>query len=239
MLDSYDSAAAGGTAFPSWKQGGNPRTVLCVNAHIYNLAEKNPDLARILREARIVTADGMAIVWTARIFGIHIPERCNMTEAFRYFYESSDMPQNSGIMIGCSTEEAAAASSFVEKASAHCRIVASYSGYLSDDEYREIFERHSDADFIFLGMGTPRTEHVARIAGKSAPRVIAWGIGGGTVRILAGTMSEAPQPYRRLGLQWLHRLLSEPAALWERYLLGNPLFLWRLLRSRFSNKTNS
>lgn len=210
-----------------------PRTLLCVNAHIYNLASRDPALARRLRKARVVTADGMAIVWTAPLFDTRIPERCNMTEAFRAFLGSSNMPASEAVLVGCSEAEAAAAAREISRVSRHCRAAHAYSGYLTNEEYGEIFRRHEGADFILLGMGSPRTEEVAGIAAAYAPQAIVWGIGGGTIRIFAGTMREAPPVWRRLGLQWLYRLLSDPRELWRRYLLGNPLFLWRLLCARF------
>jgi N-acetylglucosaminyldiphosphoundecaprenol N-acetyl-beta-D-mannosaminyltransferase len=35
------------------------------------------------------------------------------------------------------------------------------------------------------------------------------------------------------GFEWLSRLLAEPRRLWRRYIIGNPLFLWRILKQRF------
>jgi N-acetylglucosaminyldiphosphoundecaprenol N-acetyl-beta-D-mannosaminyltransferase len=35
------------------------------------------------------------------------------------------------------------------------------------------------------------------------------------------------------GLEWLGRLIIEPRRLWRRYIIGNPLFLWRVLKQRF------
>jgi len=81
-----------------------------------------------------------------------------------------------------------------------------------------------------VGMGTPRTERICAIARARCPHSIVWGIGAGTIRILAGTMHEAPQIMRRTGLQWLHRLWCEPTRLWSRYLFGNPRFLYRILK---------
>ena len=85
-------------------------------------------------------------------------------------------------------------------------------------------------------MGTPRTEQVAEAAAEACPGAIVWGIGGGTVRILAGTMREAPRVWRRLGLQWLYRLFHEPRALWQRYLIGNPLFAMRVLKAAWGSR---
>lgn len=208
-----------------------PRIVLTVNAHIFNLAVADAALRRNLNAARVVTADGMSVVWAGRLFGFPIAERCNMTEAFRAFLTTPQMPPNRALLIGCSPDEAETAAACIHRLSRHCRVVRTCSGYLNDAEYREICAQHTGVDLILLGMGTPRTEWVASLASEICPDAIVWGIGGGTLRILAGTMREAPVLWRRLGLQWAYRLLSEPGALWRRYLVGNPLFVWRILKA--------
>jgi N-acetylglucosaminyldiphosphoundecaprenol N-acetyl-beta-D-mannosaminyltransferase len=207
-----------------------PRTILTVNAHIYNRAVDDPRLRGCLNEARIVTADGMAIVWAARLLGVRIPDRCNMTEAFRAFLLARPMPPSRAILVGCGQEEAEAAAAEIRRLSTHCRVVKAFSGYFAESQYAEILPEYKDADLILLGMGTPRTEMTAQLAAEICPEAIVWGIGGGTVRIFAGTMREAPVLWRRLGLQWLYRLLREPRQLWHRYLIGNPLFGLRILK---------
>jgi N-acetylglucosaminyldiphosphoundecaprenol N-acetyl-beta-D-mannosaminyltransferase len=213
-----------------------PRTILTVNAHIYNCAMRDAALRRNLNAARMVTADGMGIVWAARLFGVRIAERCNMTEAFRAFLVAPRMPPSRALLVGCSSAEAEAAAGEIHRLSSHCRIIRSVSGYLSDSEYRDICAQHGGVEFIFLGMGTPRTEHVADLAAGVCPEAVVWGIGGGTVRILAGVMREAPVAWRRLGLQWLHRLLNEPRQNWRRNLIGIPLFILRILKTAWLSR---
>ncbi|MBI4662365.1 MAG: WecB/TagA/CpsF family glycosyltransferase [Verrucomicrobia bacterium] len=206
-----------------------PRTILCLNSHIYNLACSDTHLCQCLSAARIVAADGMAIVWATRLLGHRIPKRCNMTEAYHAFMSDETMPSSRAILMGCSSAEAEAAARRANRSSTHCRVVSACGGFLSESEHREFLATHSEIDLVLIGMGTPKTERLAQEAEKLCPRAVVWGIGGGTIRIEAGTMVEAPLVWRRLGIQWLHRLASEPGQLWRRYLLGNPLFVLRML----------
>lgn len=208
-----------------------PRTLLCVNAHIYNLAHEDAGLRETLNGARIVTADGMSIVWLSRLWRTRVPERCNMTEAFRAFFTDPSIRPNTGILIGVTKPEAEIAARAIEAFSKHSRIHRVYSGYLHEEEYDEIFRSLGPVDFIFVGMGTPRTERICEIARVRCPHAIVWGIGAGTIRILAGAMKEAPPILRRAGLQWLYRMWCEPRRLWRRYVVGNPVFLYRMLKS--------
>jgi exopolysaccharide biosynthesis WecB/TagA/CpsF family protein len=213
-----------------------PRTILCVNAHIYNLASTDPGLRQIINDARIVTADGMSILWASHLFGVKILERTNMTETFRAFLQAEDIPDNIGILIGLTEEEGTVAAQNIEKVSTHCRIIKTFSGFLSEEAYMKIFSELANIDFIFLGMGTPKTEKIAQIASVLYPEAIVWGIGGGTIRILAGTMKEAPVFLRRVGLQWLHRLCCDPRKLWGRYLVGNPVFIYKICKARLRSQ---
>lgn len=76
-----------------------------------------------LNNARVVTADGMSIAWYSRIFGVPMPERCNMTEAFRAFLESNKFRGTRGILIGSTEAEATKAARAIEASSKHCTIV--------------------------------------------------------------------------------------------------------------------
>ena len=209
-----------------------PRTILDVNAHIYNIAYTDAVLRQTINAARIVAADGMSIVWASRLFGERIPERCNMTEAFRAFLQNESIPKNVGILVGTTEEEAKEAAINIEKVSTHCRIKNAISGYLQDSDYKQIFASLEDIDFIFIGMGTPKSQKIIKMASTLCPKAIVWHIGAGTIKIIAGKMKEAPIILRRTGLQWLHRLYCDPIVLWRRYLIGNPLFLYRIFKSR-------
>jgi len=213
-----------------------PRTILCVNAHIYNMACEDARLSQDLSAARVVAADGMAIVWTASWFGGRVRERCNMTEVFRAFLEAKDMPRTRAILIGCPPAEAEAARLKINAMSTHCQVVQSVSGFLSDADYRRILTGRGDLDFVFLGMGTPRTETFAHLASALCPQAIVWTIGGGTVMIYAGKEREAPVLWRRLGIQWLYRLITRPGPFWRRYVFGNPRFLARLVRQAWRRR---
>ena len=48
----------------------------------------------------------------------------------------------------------------------------------------------------------------------------------------AGTVERAPMWWQRHGLEWLYRLLKEPKRMWRRYIIGNALFLWNILKEK-------
>jgi N-acetylglucosaminyldiphosphoundecaprenol N-acetyl-beta-D-mannosaminyltransferase len=208
------------------------RIILCINAHIFNLAIHNKRLQNDLNSARIIAADGKSIVFASRIMGYSVPERCNMTEAFRAFLGSNEFRKNAGILIGNTEKEAKKASENINRCSKHCHIVRSISGFMQDSDYEMIFDAMEKPDFVFIGMGTPRTERLSKIAQMRFPQAIIWGIGAGTIKVFAGSMTEAPVILRRMGMQWFFRLFNDPRALWKRYLVGNLSFIIEVAKIR-------
>lgn len=208
-----------------------PRTINCINAHIFNLAWKNDALTNALNQSRVVAVDGMSIVWISPLFSTRLSERCNMTESLRAFLMDSSFPKTKAILIGGTEEIAEKAATALNEANSHLTVVETLSGYLPNEAYQEYFEISDPVDFVLLGLGTPKSELLSQIISDIWPKTIIWHIGGGTILFLSGNSTEAPLWMRRSGLQWLHRLIMEPKRMWKRYLLGNILFLLRCLYS--------
>jgi N-acetylglucosaminyldiphosphoundecaprenol N-acetyl-beta-D-mannosaminyltransferase len=83
--------------------------------------------------------------------------------------------------------------------------------------------RSAEPDILFVGLGSPKQElWIARHMEELAiPVSIGVGI---SFSFTAGQVRRAPKWMRRVGLEWLHRLFSEPRRLWKRYLLRGPRF---------------
>jgi N-acetylglucosaminyldiphosphoundecaprenol N-acetyl-beta-D-mannosaminyltransferase len=81
---------------------------------------------------------------------------------------------------------------------------------------------------VWLGISTPRQDYEAkRIATENTVMTVAVGA---AFEFVSGDKKRAPAWMSRLGMEWLFRLLSEPRRLAKRYLVGNIIFLWRVLR---------
>jgi N-acetylglucosaminyldiphosphoundecaprenol N-acetyl-beta-D-mannosaminyltransferase len=204
-------------------------SLLCVNAHIHNLACDDPGLRQWLGAADVLALDGMSMVWAARRSGATGTVRCNMTEALRAFLGHAAVLPQRALVIGLDEGAAARAGAAINNMSSGLRVIQTMDGYRDVAEYRDAV-LSGTYDIVLVGCGTPRSEAIiAEVAATGRP-ALAWHVGGGTLRFLAGDDREAPVWMRRSGLQWLHRLLRHPRDLWRRYLVGLPIFAGRVLR---------
>lgn len=94
------------------------------------------------------------------------------------------------------------------------------------------FIANERADFVMLAIGAPQSELIAQQA-ASQPGMRGIGLCiGASIEFLLGRKARAPIWMRRMGLEWLHRLLSEPRRLWKRYLWHGPRIFWLALKDR-------
>jgi N-acetylglucosaminyldiphosphoundecaprenol N-acetyl-beta-D-mannosaminyltransferase len=95
--------------------------------------------------------------------------------------------------------------------------------------------RESRADVVWVGLGVPKQDFAAeKLRGMNAAPVIC--CVGAAFDFYAGSKRRAPAMVRALGLEWIFRLLQEPSRLWERYLVGNALFVYDFLVERISSR---
>jgi N-acetylglucosaminyldiphosphoundecaprenol N-acetyl-beta-D-mannosaminyltransferase len=87
-------------------------------------------------------------------------------------------------------------------------------------------------DILIVGFGMPMQEYwISENWGQmNVPVVLPVGA---LIDYMARVVPRAPRWMTDHGLEWLGRLIIEPRRLWKRYLLGNPIFLWRVLQQRF------
>jgi N-acetylglucosaminyldiphosphoundecaprenol N-acetyl-beta-D-mannosaminyltransferase len=88
----------------------------------------------------------------------------------------------------------------------------------------------SGASIVFVGTGCPRQEILALDLRQrvNAPVLAV----GAAFDYFAGHLKLPPPWMQRAGLEWAYRLAQEPRRLWRRYVLLNPIFIFRVLRQR-------
>jgi N-acetylglucosaminyldiphosphoundecaprenol N-acetyl-beta-D-mannosaminyltransferase len=183
----------------------------------------------------LVTADGQAVVWAARLLGQRLPERVTGIDLFDALLARAEQRGYGVYILGAREDVLERAVATIRARHQFLRLVGYRHGYFDKREERGIVEeiRSTRPDMLFVALETPAKEtflarHRDRIG---APFVM--GVGG-AVDILAGERRRAPRLLQRLGLEWGYRLAQDPRRLARRYVVGNSVFTWLVLRAMFA-----
>jgi N-acetylglucosaminyldiphosphoundecaprenol N-acetyl-beta-D-mannosaminyltransferase len=213
-----------------WIEARVPTQHVVLNASKVVMLEDDLRLREIVRDCRLVNADGMSIVWAGRLLGVPIPERVAGIDLMERLLDLAAAETWPVFFLGARPEILENFVLRVRERYPKLPIAGSRDGYFSDDEAvaREIAS--TGARLIFVGISSPRKEFfLARNMRHLGPS-FAMGVGG-SFDVWAGKTRRAPRWMRRTGLEWLHRLKSEPRRLWKRYLIGNARFVWIVCRA--------
>lgn len=109
-----------------------------------------------------------------------------------------------------------------------------YKPEFSDEDNKAIVEAINavDPDLLWIGMTAPKQEKWTYSHWNELNIHCHVGTIGAVFDFFAGTVERAPMWWQRHGLEWLYRLLKEPKRMWRRYIIGNTLFLWNMLKEK-------
>ena len=111
-----------------------------------------------------------------------------------------------------------------------------YKPEFSDEDNQTMIRAINDAnpDLLWIGMTAPKQEKWTYQHWNELDIHCHCGTIGAVFDFYAGTAKRAPMWWQKHALEWLYRLLKEPRRMWRRYLIGNPLFLWNIMREKFN-----
>jgi N-acetylglucosaminyldiphosphoundecaprenol N-acetyl-beta-D-mannosaminyltransferase len=210
-----------------------PHLMVVVNASKLVLADDDARLREILARADLVTADGMSVVWGARLAGRgRLPGRVTGIDTMERLVARAAERGWRVYFLGAKREAVEGAVAVLRARHPRLVVAGFRDGYFAGREPEVVAEvRAAGADLLFVAMGSPKQEFFLAENLAALGARFALGVGGSFDHV-AGLSRRAPLWMQRAGLEWLHRLLSEPRRLWRRYLLGNARFAALLLRDR-------
>ncbi|MGV9774689.1 WecB/TagA/CpsF family glycosyltransferase [Streptosporangium sp. NPDC003464] len=214
------------------------------NVDITWAAARDPEARGIIEGADLVVADGMPLVWAAKLLGTPVPARVTGADLIWSLAEAATFYRYPIYLLGGPPGVARQAAE---------RLTARHPGLLvagtdtppygfetSDEGYAEVRDAVVAAGprLVFVGLGFPKQDRLIAALRKDLPGT--WFVGcGSAIAFAAGAVRRAPRWMQGAGLEWLFRLLNEPGRLARRYLLHDlPFALWLLtaclLRRLFS-----
>lgn len=229
-LDNIDGRTAR-AAILAELSDGRCRVVNFANPHCLNVACTDDRYRAALKRSAMVLPDGSGIRIAACLRGEGLRENLNGTDLFPKLCADAAALGLSIYLLGARPGIAEASARAMQARFPTLRVAGCRDGYFdSTDEDRVIDEiNRSGADLLFVALGVPMQElWLDRVAHKLKVRT-ALGVGG-LFDFYSGRIPRAPRWLRDVGFEWVWRLMQEPRRMWRRYVIGNPLFLYRIWR---------
>ncbi len=188
----------------------------------------------VVNQAAMVTPDGAPVAWLCRLKGAKQVGRtygpdlmvslCQETGLKHFFYGGTDE-----VLLTLAAK--------LKQQNPSINIVGSHAPAFSPQaniESSVIIDmiNTSHADIIWVALGSPKQDFWMYHNRPFLNTPVLVGVGA-AFDFISGSKPQAPRWMRQGGLEWLFRLCCEPKRLWRRYLIGNTLFIFYILRNLF------
>ena len=231
-VDDVDQAQAAALIMAMALAANGPtRQVVTVNPEFVIRARRDAAFHAVLEAADLALPDGVGLIWASYILGTPLRGRATGVQTTLDLAALAGARGMSFYLLGAAPGVAEAAAAHLVTHAPGLRIAGTYAGSPAPEEEEEIVARIRQAapDFLFVAFGAPQQDlWIARNRERLGVRV-AMGVGG-TFDYLSGRVPWPPAPWRRLGLEWLYRLIHQPWR-WRR-MLALPQFALLVLASR-------
>ncbi len=222
-----DVVSAAGRILDRVREGGGG--YICqANAHVLVMAKRDERVRRALDEAWLVCPDGWPVAWVQRRLGVSNASRVAGADVMTRVFDEGRKQGLRHYLFGSTPDVLRDLERSLCSSHPGAEIVGSFSppfGQPTEAEAREHVDRirASVPDVVWCGLGAPKQELWMQLhAPTLAPAVVA-GVGA-AFDFHAGSKQRAPEWMQRSGLEWLHRLGSEPRRLAGRYVTTNTAF---------------
>ena len=221
------------------RKEGKTHHVATVNADFAVKARNDPELRQILLEIDMATADGMPLVWGARLLGMHLEGRVTGADLVPALAERAAKKEYTLYFLGAAPGVAAQAAEILKARYPGLKIVGVVSppksSILQMDPAIVEDIRRTKPDVLLVAFGNPKQEKWISLYRRELSVPVMIGVGG-TFDFIAGNTKRAPEWMQRTGLEWVFRLIQEPGRLWKRYVTDMRVFTkvfvqqWWLMR---------
>jgi N-acetylglucosaminyldiphosphoundecaprenol N-acetyl-beta-D-mannosaminyltransferase len=218
-----------------------PCFAVAINPEKVLKAKKDDELEEILKKSDLNFVDGIGIVLGSKIlYKKKIKERIAGIDLFMSILRLSAKNKYRVYLLGAKEETIKKAVAEIKNTHPQIEIAGFHNGYFEDEEKVVTGIKNSDADILFVGMGSPKQEKfIYNNLDMGSPKQekfiynnldrlnvkFAMGVGG-SFNVLSGELKRAPQTVQKLGLEWFYRFILDPKRLPR--ILSLPKFIFLL-----------
>jgi N-acetylglucosaminyldiphosphoundecaprenol N-acetyl-beta-D-mannosaminyltransferase len=211
---------------------GRKGYVCVTGVHGIMEAQKDPAFRTILNRSMLTTPDGMPTVWVGRLNAYSQMRRVYGPDFMLEVCCVSVERGYTHFLYGGVDGVADQLKSELTRKFPGLKVVGTYTPPfrpLNASENAELQANISKLrpDFFWVGLSTPKQERFMAEYLPILETKVMVGVGA-AFDIHTGRAQDSPDWVKSAGLQWLHRLLQEPSRLWKRYLINNPIFVYKM-----------
>lgn len=217
------------------------KTYICV-APVSTIVDcqRDDEYLKIINSAGMTTPDGMPLVWIGKLRGNKIIQRtygpdlmlamCDFSQprGYRHYFYGGSQETNTHLIQN------------LQRKFPHLTIVGGFAPPFQDLKQKENEDiikhiNNTNPDILWIGLGSPKQDYWMYNHRERLNVPVMIGVGA-AFDFLAGTKRQAPQWMRKIGLEWFFRLCCEPKRLWRRYLFGNTIFIYFLIKEALTRR---
>ncbi len=186
-----------------------PSVIYTPNSEIILYASNNPEFMEKLNSADLTIADGIGVVYAAKMLHKPLKERVAGYDLVCRILKKMAAAGKSVYLLGSKPGVAEKAAEAILKNNPGIVIAGTHDGYFKEDEPVIESVNAAKPDFLMVCLGFPKQEEwIYDNRGKLNAKLI---IGaGGSLDVFAGTVLRAPEFFCRHGLEWFYRLIKQP-----------------------------
>jgi N-acetylglucosaminyldiphosphoundecaprenol N-acetyl-beta-D-mannosaminyltransferase len=185
-----------------------------------------------MREAELILADGVPVLWACRLFGRPLPERVNGTDLFQLLLRGAEQRGKRVFLLGATQQNLERLVTTIQRRHPKLAIAGWRNGYFRAEDDREVIAEinRTNADILFLGFSSPKKELWANEYKYDLNVPVIQGVGG-SFEVVAGIIPRAPGWVQKSGLEWLVRVIREPRRMFMRYARSNSMFVYLVFKT--------
>lgn len=212
-----------------WAKSYLSKVVCVANVHMLIEGYQHSSFAEVLREADLLTPDGMPLVWMLKLMGVSRQDRVAGLDILDAVCQLAPSQNVSVFFLGSQQTILDRIKQRLEQEFPNLDVAGMEplpfrSLTVQEDEAIIQQINNSGAGIVFISLGCPKQE-IWMAQHKGKVKAVMVGLGG-AFPVYAGLHKRAPLMIRSTGLEWLYRLVQEPQRLWRRYFDTIPLFIW-------------
>jgi N-acetylglucosaminyldiphosphoundecaprenol N-acetyl-beta-D-mannosaminyltransferase len=216
-------------------------TIFFANPDCFNKMISDRDYFNILKTGDYIFPDGIGLVIAGKMLQTPLKENINGTDMLPYICRMAASTGHSIYLLGGKPGIAEQAGQKIS-ATYGVPLAGTAHGYFDHQtESDAVIEaiNNSGAAILLVGFGAPLQEKWISNHRHQLKAEVLMGVGG-LFDFYSGTIRRAPSWIREIGFEWIYRMLQEPGRMWRRYVVGNPLFLYRVVKWKvFSHEIES